>query len=137
MSIDLLQRALDYVRFYNPEKDQEIRAKLFEDLQAAIAKHEQIHTSADSNTHQCKQEPVAYIGTNQELFWLMSDGTRRPLYTHPSEVTCSTGLCHYRKPLTDEMRNQMKDRCDSMKMRGAFADGWLSAEAAHGIGKNK
>jgi hypothetical protein len=36
-------------------------------------------------------------------------------------------------PLTDEMRKQMKERCDSMEMRGAFADGWLSAEAAHGI----
>jgi hypothetical protein len=36
-------------------------------------------------------------------------------------------------PLTDEMTKQMKERCDSMEMRGAFADGWLSAEAAHGI----
>ena len=39
-------------------------------------------------------------------------------------------------PLTDEMRKQMKERCDSMEMRGAFADGWLSAEAAHGIKEN-
>lgn len=38
-----------------------------------------------------------------------------------------------RQPLTVEMRKQMKERCDSMEMRGAFADGWLSAEAAHGI----
>ena len=47
----------------------------------------------------------------------------RTLYTTPPQ----------RKPLTDEMRKQMKERCDSMEMRGAFADGWLSAEAAHGI----
>jgi hypothetical protein len=40
-------------------------------------------------------------------------------------------------PLTDEMRKQMKERCDSMEMRGAFADGWLSAEAAHGITKGQ
>ena len=70
MSIDLLQRALDYVRFYNPEKDQEIRAKLFEDLKAAI---EQIHTSVSANTH---QQPVAWAVE-------LPDGTRRPLYAHP------------------------------------------------------
>ena len=38
-----------------------------------------------------------------------------------------------RKPLTDEMRKQMKEASDSIEMRGAFANGWLSAEAAHGI----
>ena len=38
-----------------------------------------------------------------------------------------------RKPLTDEMRKQMKEASDSMVMRGAFANGWLSAEAAHCI----
>lgn len=38
-----------------------------------------------------------------------------------------------RKPLTDEMRKQMKEASDNMEMRGAFANGWLSAEAAHGI----
>ena len=40
-----------------------------------------------------------------------------------------------RKPLTDEMVKRMKEVCTSMEMRGAFADGWLSAEAAHGIGE--
>ena len=38
-----------------------------------------------------------------------------------------------RKPLTGEMQKQMKDASDSMEMRGAFANGWLSAEAAHNI----
>lgn len=42
-----------------------------------------------------------------------------------------------RKPLTNEMTKQMKERCDSMEMRGAFADGWLSAEAAHNIKDKK
>ena len=41
-----------------------------------------------------------------------------------------------RKPLTDEMRNKMKEASDSMEMRGAFANGWLSAEAAHNIKEN-
>ena len=38
-----------------------------------------------------------------------------------------------RKPLTGEMTKQMRERCDSYEMRGAFVDGWVSAEAAHGI----
>ena len=42
-----------------------------------------------------------------------------------------------RKPLTDEMRKQMKEASDSMEMRGAFANGWLSAEAAHHIQEPK
>jgi hypothetical protein len=29
------------------------------------------------------------------------------------------------------MRKQMKEASDSFEMRGAFANGWLSAEAAH------
>ena len=46
-----------------------------------------------------------------------------------------TFLPPQRKPLNDEMRKQMKESCDSdnMEMRGAFIDGWTSAEAAHGI----
>jgi hypothetical protein len=38
-----------------------------------------------------------------------------------------------RKPLTEEMRKQMLEASDNYEMRGAFANGWLSAEAAHGI----
>jgi hypothetical protein len=38
-----------------------------------------------------------------------------------------------RKPLTDEMRKQMLEASDNYEMRGAFANGWLSAEAAHRI----
>jgi ribosome modulation factor len=41
------------------------------------------------------------------------------------------GKAAQRKPLTDEM----KTRCPytAVSERGAFYDGWLSAEAAHGI----
>ena len=51
--------------------------------------------------------------------------TKEPVYTTPQQ----------RKPLRDEMLKQMKESCDSdnMEMRGAFIDGWTSAEAAHGI----
>lgn len=58
--------------------------------------------------------------------WMLAksgiDGNTK-IYTSPPK----------REPLTDEMKRQMKERYDSMEMRGAFADGWLNAEAAHGI----
>jgi hypothetical protein len=38
-----------------------------------------------------------------------------------------------RKPLTDEMIKRMKEGEDAYTKRGAFANGWLSAEAAHNI----
>ena len=50
-----------------------------------------------------------------------------PLYIAPPQ----------RKPLPDEMRKQMKEASDSFEMRGAFANGWLSAEAAHHIQEAK
>jgi hypothetical protein len=81
-------------------------------------------------------EPVAWALFKRgrlESFWMdkgdaydyefTSEHEWKPLYTTPQQ----------RKPLRDEMAKQMKERCDSMEMRGAFADGWLSAEAAHGI----
>ena len=38
---ELLQRALDYVRFYNPEHDQEIRAELHADLRERLAREDE------------------------------------------------------------------------------------------------
>ena len=38
-----------------------------------------------------------------------------------------------RKPLTEEMRKQMLEVSDNYERRGAFANGWLSAEAAHNL----
>ena len=114
MSIDLLQRALDYVRFYNPEKDQEIRAKLHKDLQAALAKQEQIHTSVSANTHQCEQEPVAWAVE-------LPDGTRKPLYTHPA-----------RQPLTDEEIEKLRHLID-WTAEWSYNTFARAIEAAHGI----
>jgi hypothetical protein len=81
-------------------------------------------------------EPAAYINIEKRrLEWAhdyMSWDTptvinlpRIPLYTTPQQ----------RKPLRDEMLKQMRESCESnnMEMRGAFIDGWTSAEAAHGI----
>jgi hypothetical protein len=80
-----------------------------------------------------KQEPVAWMvytldGTSVCVTDNPSDFTPEhhalPLYTAPPP----------RQPLTDEMLRQMQNHCSSsMEMRGAFVDGWLSAEAAHGI----
>lgn len=84
---------------------------------------------------QSEQEPVATLWQHGE--------TGRTRITMPDDITdCdarwfkaadlyTTPL--HRKPLTDEMVKRMKENCTSMEMRGAFADGWLSAEAAHGI----
>ena len=114
MSIDLLQRALDYVRFYNPEKDQEIRAKLFEDLKAAI---EQIHTSVSANTH---QQPVAWAVE-------LPNGTRKPLYTHPA-----------RQPLTDKQINAIFwSAIEHYKGHDRWIQITRAIEAAHGIGEKK
>ena len=46
-----------------------------------------------------------------------------------------TFLPPQRKPLNDEMHQQMKERYDrdNIEMRVGFMDGWTSAEAAHGI----
>jgi hypothetical protein len=73
--------------------------------------------------------PVAYLCENavghKYFRWKKPSSTYKPipLYTTPPQ----------RKPLTDEMTKQMRESCDSYEMRGAFVDGWLSAEAAHGI----
>ena len=71
-------------------------------------------TALDEALAQPQQEPVAWVfrksliqkfrwhrdkpvGQEALLYW-------EPLYTPPpaQEFVCSTGLCHYRKPLTDE-----------------------------------
>ena len=112
------------------------------------------------------QEPVAWIEHHKggdNLEWDNPGGKCTPLYTTPPaqpapvlegrdwsllEATQESLREHMAEikrlkeaqpavPLTDEMRKQMKERCDSMEMRGAFADGWLSAEAAHGITKGQ
>jgi hypothetical protein len=78
-------------------------------------------------------EPVA------EKVYDPEDDTTYIQYFMPHDLI-PTGTKFYttpqqRKPLRDEMLKQMKESCDSdnMEMRGAFIDGWTSAEAAHGI----
>ena len=81
------------------------------------------------------QEPVAWTVIGKVTDWskdfhpYRTQIHQRPAYTTPPAAPAQPAPV----PLTDEMRKQMKERCDSMEMRGAFADGWLSAECAHGI----
>lgn len=86
-------------------------------LKAQLAQPEHIPPSAYSNTHQPEPPPECQTEAEKIAFafgWFKAMESQR-------------------KPLRDEMRKQMKESCDSNEMRGAFADGWLSAEAAHGI----
>jgi hypothetical protein len=51
------------------------------------------------------------------------------------EPTIYTGQLFKRKSASDEMIRQMRERCATYDLRGAFVDGWVSAEDAHGIRK--
>ena len=126
MSIDVMKQALEALE----RGETKLRYEAITALRAAI---EQIHTSVSANTHQPEQEPVAFVGTNEELGWLMSDGTRRPLYT--AEFTCSTGLCHYRKPLTDEQIEKLRHLID-WTAEWSYNTFARAIEAVHGIGGN-
>ena len=111
MSIDAMKQALEALELAHPRFGiaTEKHKQAITALRAAI---EQIHTSADSNTHQCKQEPVAWAVE-------LPDGTRKPLYTAPHQ------------PLTDKQLRAViiSGEYDSME---EFA---RVIEAAHGIGK--
>ena len=101
---------------------------------------------------QTEQEPVAWLHTKIEGVAVPhrpADLDKHPdrweaLYKTPPPCPTCEALARtvmldqtyhdaQRKPLTDEMKKQMRESCDSHEMRGAFVDGWLSAEAAHGI----
>lgn len=61
-----------------------------------------------------------------------------PLYTTPptppaQEFVCSTGLCHYRKPLTGEEMNQIEARWEASIHGSKIAFVVRETEAAHGI----
>jgi len=92
-------------------------------------RHYYLADEVDALLAQPEQEAVAWLDEYGNTFPLAAKQYSvvgkhwKPLYTTPPQ----------RKPLMDEMRKQMKERCDSMEMRGAFANGWISAEAAHNI----
>lgn len=95
-----------------------------------------------------EQEPVAWRYKIVDCFghtvWTLKTpktDTRvlesQPLYTTPpkQEFVCSTGLCHYRKPLTDEQLEVLWDEAtDCMEhFCSQYWDFARAIEAAHGI----
>jgi hypothetical protein len=118
VSIEAMKQALEVLSSSMYPQPQQMNA--IDTLRQAIAEAE-------------KQEPVAYIQTNrhceEELVWDKDDELENGLYSYTPLYTSPP----QRQPLTDEMTKQMRESCDSYEMRGAFVDGWLSAEAAHGI----
>ena len=122
------------------EKSQQILNEYMTECVTARQANNEAITAMKELLAQPEQEPVAWIEQEwsgsglRHLHFERREPTVRdevmnpvwtPLYTTPPK----------RKPLNDEMRKQMKESCDSdnMEMRGAFIDGWTSAEAAHNI----
>ena len=141
-------------------KDEALRLALEalkESLYATTAKSQHLAFEAITAIKaalEAKDEPVAWRWGVPKLKhgtfeWRYSVNKTRPdaipLYTAPQKqppvidksvarrIATQLGWEPKRKSLREEMVKQMKLSCDSMEMRGAFADGWLSAEAAHGI----
>jgi hypothetical protein len=103
----------------------------------AFDAHSAVLQNLRTELAQPEQEPVAWMYTRLkdgssiklvEKRAEMPEGgwslyKEEPLYTTPPQ----------RKPLTEEMRKQMLEVSDNYERRGAFVNGWLSAEAAHNI----
>ena len=90
---------------------------------------------------QPQQEPVAWANPNDlqnfDLKVRTNGGPLHtvPLYTSPpaQEFVCSTGLCHYRKPLTDEDITYLWAHIPEPSLRKALNIFARAVEAAHGI----
>ena len=102
---------------------------------------------------QPQQEPVAwaisYDGETPYAIWPDGDGAlldlevkrqggttcKLPLYISApaQEFTCSTGLCHYRKPLTDEQVSAIWKAVPNQALYEAVMVFARAIEAAHGI----
>ena len=102
---------------------------------------------------QPQQEPVAwaisYDGETPYAIWPDGDGAlldlevkrqggttcKLPLYISApaQEFTCSTGLCHYRKPLTDEQVSAIWKAVPNQALYEAVMVFARDIEAAHGI----
>ena len=85
---------------------------------------------------QPQQEPVAWMQLDEVHLSLWEDGYHTiPLYTSPpaQEFVCSTGLCHYRKPLTDEQVSAIWKAVPNQALYEAVMVFARAIEAAHGI----
>ena len=81
---------------------------------------------------QPEQEPVAWWNDTGTHIDLNVSGRGTPLYTtppqrKPQEFVCSTGLCHYRKPLTNDRAHQIL--LDMAKHIETFGDENITEQA--------
>lgn len=113
-------------------KDQELRLALEEIRTKSVCQTARTiaKDALRKALEQPEPEPVAWMDEFGNTFPLGAQ--RGPKYLNEPMKPLYTSTPK-RKPLTNEMVKRMKENCSSMEMRGAFADGWLSAEAAHGI----
>ena len=79
-----------------------------------------------------EQEPVAWWNDTGTHIDLNVSGRGTPLYTtppqrKPQEFVCSTGLCHYRKPLTNDRAHQIL--LDMAKHIETFGDENITEQA--------
>ena len=92
--------------------------------------------ATDIPAAQPQQEPVAWMQLDEVHLSLWEDGYHTiPLYTSPpaQEFVCSTGLCHYRKPLTDEQVSAIWKAVPNQALYEAVMVFARAIEAAHGI----
>ena len=115
-------------------------------IKEALAKEKALQDLHDENERlglykdaYAEQEPVAFIcefyadeGHPFVSFEPVTHGTNTPLYTtppqrKPQEFVCSTGLCHYRKPLTNDRAHQIL--LDMAKHIETFGDENITEQA--------
>ena len=107
-------------------------------LHAALAEPQTTHWEGCEAVHpECRkpeQEPVAWqIDDGRATYVTDRDIDAQEARAEGWRVTPLTPEPTPHKPLKNEMVKRMKEIYTSTEMQGAFTDGWLSAEAAHGI----
>ena len=122
--IELALEALTYIYTETTADEDELIDQAITAIKEALAQ-----------SKEPEQEPVAYFNPQVKGGFYWANPTKitapitvsvepMPLYTSPPQ----------RKPLTDEMREQMRFLgFDTLESRTPFVAGWLKAEAAHNI----
>ena len=81
-------------------------------------------------------EPIGYVGPSwlnpETRTWENESFAPGPI---KGWLPVYLGPVAQQEPASDEMIRQMRERCATYELRGAFVDGWISAENAHGIRK--
>jgi hypothetical protein len=116
--IDQLEQENRLLRARNDRLQAELKAAPVQepddDLTQALIERDEYHSIADQLAEVIAQITGADIGehTSSNFPWHNAlDAAKEWIATPPAEeIVCSTGLCHYRKPLTDEEIKQLADK---------------------------